>query len=102
MSTGLTRLRPTLRADAAPEQLGIDPSVAAQLVKRNRTHRLVPPSMCSTVADFERVAFITIVLRAFNLVGPVGALDAAAQPVHERLVASRTRASALAKVDAQS
>lgn len=48
-----------------------------------------------------QVAAISVLPRELNLVGPFGALDAAAQPVLDSVVASQTWVYALAEVDVQ-
>lgn len=100
-SAALTRLTPGLRADAEPMQPEIDPSVAALLAERHCAHRHLQPMMSSTFAYFVRVASSTLLRRDVNLVGPAGALEAVAQSVLERMVASQKWVFALAKVDAQ-
>lgn len=55
----------------------------------------------STFSHRVRVAAITIMPRKVNLIGPAGALVAAAQLVLEHVFASQTWTASLARVDAQ-
>lgn len=87
-SAVLTCLSPGLRADAKPKQPDIDSSVVALLAKRHRAHWVVRPSVRPRVADCVHVAPTNMVPRQVSLLGPAGALDAAAQRVLERVVAS--------------